>query len=139
MPAGLAYLLLLSAAISFRACSRAAGAVLGVAMTELADHHGWILSFSACHCRSTKETVSEIGCLLHDELLGNWWLQSGMTAKGHNPGVSMQGATVGLYCAVVERFDLLVSTCKTAARKTRAVFNQRAESLPKWLGALNFG
>ena len=51
----------------------------------------------------------------------------------------MQGATVGLYCAVVERFDLLVSTRTTAARETRGGFNQWVESLRRWLGALNFG
>ena len=51
----------------------------------------------------------------------------------------MPGAAVGLYCAVVDRFDLLVSTRTTAARETQAVFNQRAESLRTWLGALNLG
>ena len=51
----------------------------------------------------------------------------------------MPGTAVGLYCAVVERFDLLVSTCTTGARETQAVFNQRAESLRTWLGALNLG
>ena len=51
----------------------------------------------------------------------------------------MPGSVVGLYCAVVERLDLLVSTCTTAARETQAVFNQRAESLRTWLGALNLG
>ena len=47
----------------------------------------------------------------------------------------MPGTAVGLYCAVVERFDLLVSTRTIAARETRAVFNQRAGSLRTWLGA----
>ena len=51
----------------------------------------------------------------------------------------MRRAAVGLYCAVVERFDLLVSTRTIAARETQAVFNQRAESLRTWLGALNLG
>lgn len=49
----------------------------------------------------------------------------------------MPGFVVGLYCAVVERFDLLVSTRIIAARETQAVFNQRVESLRTWLGALN--
>ena len=51
----------------------------------------------------------------------------------------MPRAAVGLYCAVVERFAPLVSTCATAARETQAVFNPRAESLRTWLGALNLG
>ena len=51
----------------------------------------------------------------------------------------MPGTAVGLYCAVVERFDLLVSTRTIAARETQAVFNQRAGSLRTWLGALNLG
>jgi hypothetical protein len=51
----------------------------------------------------------------------------------------MPGTAVGLYCAVVERFDLWVSTCATAAPETQAAFNQRAESLRTWLGALNLG
>ena len=51
----------------------------------------------------------------------------------------MPGTAVGLYCAVVERFDLLVSTCTTAARETQVVVNQRVESLRTWLGALNLG
>jgi len=48
----------------------------------------------------------------------------------------MPGTVVGLYCAVVERFDLLVSMCTMAARETRPVFNRRAGSLRTWLGAL---
>jgi hypothetical protein len=51
----------------------------------------------------------------------------------------MQGGAVGLYCAVVERFDLLVSMRTLAARETQEVFNERAESLRTWLGALNLG
>jgi hypothetical protein len=51
----------------------------------------------------------------------------------------MPGTVVGLYCAVVERFDLLVSPRTMAARETQAVFNRRAESLRTWLGALNLG
>ena len=51
----------------------------------------------------------------------------------------MPGTAVGLYCAVVDRFDLLVSTRMIAARETQAVFNQRAGSLRTWLGALNLG
>jgi hypothetical protein len=51
----------------------------------------------------------------------------------------MPAAVVGRYCAVVERFDLLVSTRTIAARETQAVFNQRAKSLHTWLGALNLG
>jgi len=81
--------------------------------------HGWLLSCSGCRCSSAKEAATEIGRLLHDELLGNQWLHSGVTANVHNPGVSMQGAAVGLYCAVVDRFDLLVSTRTMAARETR--------------------
>jgi len=64
---------------------------------------------------------------------------SGVTASVHNPGVRMKGATVGFYCAVVERFNLLVSTRAIGARETHAVFNQQAESLCRWLGALNLG
>ena len=51
----------------------------------------------------------------------------------------MPGTGVGLYCAVVERFDLLVSTCTTGVRKTQAACNQRAEALLKGLGELNLG
>ena len=51
----------------------------------------------------------------------------------------MPGAVVGLYCAVVGRFDLLVSTRTMAARESHAAFNPRAESLRTWLGALNLG
>jgi hypothetical protein len=51
----------------------------------------------------------------------------------------MPGTVVGLYCAVVEPFELLVSSRATAARETQAVFNRRAESLRTWLGALNLG
>src|SRR5258708_37329147 len=83
--------------------------------------------------------ATEIGRLLHGELLCNRWLRSGVTANVHNPGGSMRRAAVGLYCAVVERFDLLVSTRTIAARETQAVFNQRADSLRTWLGALNPG
>ena len=53
------------------------------------------------------DTATEIGRLLHEELLGNQWLHSGVTANVHNPGVRMLGEVVGLYCAVVDRFDLL--------------------------------
>ena len=59
----------------------------------------------------------------------------GVTASVHNPGVRMPGTAVGLYCAVVDRFDLLVPTRTMAARETQAVFNQRAESLRRWLRA----
>jgi hypothetical protein len=34
----------------------------------------------------------------------------------------MPGTVVGLYCAVVARFELLVSTCMTRARETHAAF-----------------
>ena len=51
----------------------------------------------------------------------------------------MRGVAVGLYCAVVDRFDLLVATRRDVARKTQAVFNRRVESLRPWLGALNLG
>jgi len=51
----------------------------------------------------------------------------------------MPGTAVGLYCAVVDRFDLLVPTRTMAARETQAVFHQRAESLRRWLRALNLG
>jgi hypothetical protein len=51
----------------------------------------------------------------------------------------MPGNVVGLYCAVVDRFDLLVSARRTFARETQAVFNQRVESLRTGLGALNLG
>jgi hypothetical protein len=51
----------------------------------------------------------------------------------------MPGTDVGLYCALVERFDPLVSTCTTAARESQAAFNQGAGSLRTWLCALNLG
>ncbi len=51
----------------------------------------------------------------------------------------MRRAAVGLYCAVVDRFKLLVSSRTIAARETQAVCTQRAESLHTWLGALNLG
>ena len=35
----------------------------------------------------------------------------------------MQGAVVGLYCAVVDRFDVSVPTRGTFARETQAAFN----------------
>ena len=76
---------------------------------------------------------------MHDELLGNWWLHSGVTANVHNPGVSIDAAAVGLYCAVVDRFDVLVSTRTIAARESQVAFNQRAKRLRTWLGALNLG
>src|SRR5882762_5130594 len=57
----------------------------------------------------------------------------------HNPGVSMRRATVDLYCAVVGRFELLVSTRAMAAREPQAAFNRRAASLCAELGALNLG
>ena len=51
----------------------------------------------------------------------------------------MPDPVVGLYCAVVEWFDSLVSTRTMAARETQAVFNQGVEGLRTWLGALNLG
>jgi len=51
----------------------------------------------------------------------------------------MRRAAVGLYCAVVGRFDLLVWPRTRAARETQAVFNQWAEALCAGLGALNLG
>lgn len=51
----------------------------------------------------------------------------------------MRRAAVALYCAVVDRLNHLVSTCTTAAREMQAVFNQPAEGLRTWLGALNLG
>jgi hypothetical protein len=51
----------------------------------------------------------------------------------------MQGAAVGLYCAVVDLYDLLVSTRTIAAPESQAVFNQGAESVRAWLRALNLG
>ena len=51
----------------------------------------------------------------------------------------MPGTAVGWYCAVGWWFELLVSTCMTAARESQAVLNQRAESLRTRLGALNLG
>ena len=75
----------------------------------------------------------------HDELLGNRWLHPGVTANVHDLDVRMQGIAVGLYCAVVDRLDLLVSTRPIAACEIQGVFNQRAGMLRKWLGALNLG
>jgi hypothetical protein len=49
----------------------------------------------------------------------------------------MPGTVVGLYCAVGSQFCLLASTYTTSARETQVVFNQRAEYLRLWLGALN--
>ena len=40
----------------------------------------------------------------------------------------MPGIVVGLYCAVVEWFDLLVSTRTIAARESQAAFNLQVES-----------
>ena len=78
--------------------------------------------------------------LIHGmRLLGNRWLHSGVTANVHNPGARMPGAPVGLYCAVVARFDLLVSMRMTAARETQAAFNHRVEGLCAGLGAVNLG
>lgn len=51
----------------------------------------------------------------------------------------MQGGAVGLYCDVVDPFDLLVSTRTIAVRETQVVFNQQAEGLRAGLGALNLG
>ena len=51
----------------------------------------------------------------------------------------MLGATVGLYCAVVERFDHLVSARTIAACESQAAFNQWAERPCTWLGTLNLG
>jgi hypothetical protein len=51
----------------------------------------------------------------------------------------MPSIVVGLYCAVVARFDPLVSMRMTAARETQVVFNQQAESLCAGLGAVNLG
>jgi hypothetical protein len=51
----------------------------------------------------------------------------------------MRRVVVGLYCAVVDRPYPLVSTRTIAAGETRAVFNQRVESLRMWLAALNLG
>jgi hypothetical protein len=51
----------------------------------------------------------------------------------------MPGTVVGLYCAVVERFELLASARTIAAQETQAVTNRRAECLRTWLGALNLG
>jgi hypothetical protein len=51
----------------------------------------------------------------------------------------MPGTGVGLYCAEVEWFDLLVSACTTTARETQAAFNHQVDSLCARLGALNLG
>ena len=51
----------------------------------------------------------------------------------------MPSVAVGLNCAVVRRFDLLVSTRTRAARETQAVFYQRVVRARPKLGALNLG
>jgi hypothetical protein len=51
----------------------------------------------------------------------------------------MPGTVVGLYCAVGQRFEHLVSTCARAARETQAVFSRQAENLRPWLRLLNLG
>lgn len=51
----------------------------------------------------------------------------------------MPRSEVGLYCDVVSRFGLLVSKRTVAACESRAIYIQRAGSLPAWLGALNLG
>jgi len=51
----------------------------------------------------------------------------------------MRRAAVGSYCALVDRFDLLVSTRTLAARETQTVCNQWAGNMRTWLGALNLG
>jgi hypothetical protein len=51
----------------------------------------------------------------------------------------MLDASVGLYCAVVDQFDLTVSTRTMPAGEMRVVLNQRAGGLRPWLGALNLG
>ena len=54
-------------------------------------------------------------------------------------GVSVRGATVGLYCAVVHQPELLVSVPAIAARDPQSAFNQGAVRPRTWLGALNLG
>jgi hypothetical protein len=49
------------------------------------------------------------------------------------------GEAVGLYCAVVVRFELLVSVSPTAAHQAQVVFNQRAGKLCAWLREVNLG
>jgi len=49
----------------------------------------------------------------------------------------MLRAAVGLYCAVVDRFNPLGLRYTSAARETQLVLNQRAESLRTELCALN--
>ncbi len=51
----------------------------------------------------------------------------------------MRRAAVGLYCAVVDRGDLLVSNRAIAVRETRPVCTQRAGRIRTWLGHLNLG
>ncbi len=51
----------------------------------------------------------------------------------------MPDTVVGLYCAVVERCDLLVLTRMDTGTESQEFLNQRAESLRTWLGALNVG
>jgi hypothetical protein len=76
---------------------------------------------------------------MHGELLGNPRLRTGVTANFHNPGVSIRRATVGLYCAVVDRVYLLVSMRTIALCETHAVSNHRTKSLRTWLIGLNLG
>jgi hypothetical protein len=51
----------------------------------------------------------------------------------------MPATAVGLYCAVVDRFDPFGSTRTIATRETQAVFNQRPKNLRTWGEALNLG
>jgi hypothetical protein len=51
----------------------------------------------------------------------------------------MPHGAVGWYCAVGNRFGLLVSKRTLAARESQAVLNQWAETQATRLGALNLG
>ena len=49
----------------------------------------------------------------------------------------MPGTAVGLYCAVVDRFELLVSTRVLVAHETKAGINHEAGNLRTWVVPLS--
>jgi len=51
----------------------------------------------------------------------------------------MRGVVVGLYCAVVDPFDPLVSVHLLTTRETLTVFDGRIGGPRTWLGTLNLG
>ena len=94
---------------------------------------------SGCRCSSAKATAIEVGRLLHDELLGNRWSHSGVTAKGSQPEREHAGRDGWLVLRRGRSFRSLGIGAHVAARESQVGFNQRAECTSSWLGALNLG